>query len=87
MVKRAMTSPSDTILIATETGLLHRLRKEIPHKTILAADEGAVCRYMKQITLPKLRDTLRDMAPEVIVDPAIAARARLSIDRMLAIKL
>ncbi len=86
MVKRAMTSPADTILVATETGLLHRLRKEIPHKTILAADEGAVCRYMKQITLPKLRDTLRDMAPEVIVDPAIAARARLSIDRMLAIR-
>lgn len=86
MVKRTMTSPTDTLLIATETGLLHRLRKEIPHKTILAADEGAVCRYMKQITLPKLRDTLRDMAPEVTVDPAIAARARLSIERMLAIR-
>jgi len=86
MVKRTMTSPADTLLIATETGLLHRLRKEIPNKTILAADEGAVCRYMKQITLPKLRDTLRDMAPEVIVDPAIADRARLSIDRMLAIR-
>jgi quinolinate synthase len=86
MVKRTMTSPSDTILIATETGLLHRLRKEIPNKTILAADEGAVCRYMKQITLPKLRDTLRDMQPEVTVDPAIAERARLAIDRMLAIR-
>jgi quinolinate synthase len=86
MVKRTMTSPSDTILIATETGLLHRLRKEIPGKTILAADEGAVCRYMKQITLPKLRDTLRDMQPEVTVDPAIADRARLAIDRMLAIR-
>ncbi len=86
MVKRTMTSPADTLLIATETGLLHRLRKEIPNKTVLAADEGAVCRYMKQITLPKLRDTLRDMAPEVLVDPAIAARARLSIDRMLAIR-
>ena len=86
MVKRTMTSPADTLLIATETGLLHRLRKEIPNKTVIAADEGAVCRYMKQITLPKLRDTLRDMAPEVLVDPAIAARARLSIDRMLAIR-
>jgi quinolinate synthase len=86
MVKRTMTSPSDTILIATETGLLHRLRKEIPNKTILAADESAVCRYMKQITLPKLRDTLRDMQPEVTVDPLIAERARLSIDRMLAIR-
>jgi quinolinate synthase len=41
---------------------------------------------MKQITLPKLRDCLRDLAPRVEVDPAIAARARLAIDRMLAIK-
>jgi quinolinate synthase len=86
MVRRTETSPADTLLIATETGLLHRLRKEIPNKTVIAADEGAVCRYMKQITLPKLRDTLRDMAPEVVVDPAIADRARLSIDRMLAIR-
>lgn len=86
MVKRTMTSPADTLLIATETGLLHRLRKEIPNKTVIAADEGAVCRYMKQITLPKLRDTLRDMAPEVTVDPVVAERARLSIDRMLAIR-
>ena len=46
--------------MATEAGLLHRLRKEAPDKTLLAADEGAVCRYMKQITLPRLRDTLRD---------------------------
>lgn len=86
MVRRTETSPADTLLIATETGLLHRLRKEIPNKTVIAADEGAVCRYMKQITLPKLRDTLRDMAPEVVVDPVIADRARLSIDRMLAIR-
>jgi quinolinate synthase len=86
MVRRTLTSPADTLLIATETGLLHRLRKEIPNKTVLAADEGAICRYMKQITLPKLRDTLRDMAPEVTVDPVIAERARLSIDRMLAIR-
>ncbi len=86
MVKRAIASPADTVLIATETGLLHRLRKEAPGKTLLAADETAVCRYMKQITLPKLRDTLRDLAPAVEVDPAIADRARLAIDRMLAIR-
>jgi quinolinate synthase len=86
MVRRAQTSSADTFLIATETGLLHRLRKEIPGKNFLAADEGAVCRYMKQITLPKLRDTLRDFAPEVEVDPEIAERARLSIDRMLAVR-
>jgi quinolinate synthase len=86
MVKRALTSPSDTLIIATETGLLHRLKKDAPHKRLLAADDTAICRYMKQITLPKLRDTLRDMQPEVVVDPAIAERARLSIDRMLAVR-
>ena len=86
MVRETKASPADTVLIATETGLLHRLRKEVPDKTILAADEGAVCRYMKQITLPKLRDTLRDLRPQVDVDPAIADRARLAIGRMLAVR-
>ena len=82
----AEASSADTFLIATETGLLHRLQKEMPDKTFLAADERAVCRYMKQITLPKVRDTLRDFAPAVEVDPEIARRARLSIDRMLAVQ-
>jgi quinolinate synthase len=86
MVKHAAASPNDTFLVATETGLLHRLHKEIPGKRFIAADDGAVCRYMKQITLPKLHATLRDLAPQVEVDPAIAARARLAIDRMLAIR-
>ncbi len=86
MVKHAAKSPNDTFLVATETGLLHRLHKEIPGKTFIAADDGAVCRYMKQITLLKLRDTLRDLAPEVTVEPAVAERARLAIDRMLAIR-
>jgi quinolinate synthase len=86
MVRHAAKSKNDTFLIATETGLLHRLKKEMPNKTFLAADERAVCRYMKQITLPKLRDTLRDFAPAVEVDPEIARRARLSIDRMLAVR-
>src|SRR5256714_1434069 len=86
MVKRARTSPASTLLVATETGLLHRLRKEAPDKTLLAADEGAVCRYMKQITLLKLRDTLRDLRPEVEVEPQIAVQARRAIERMLAIR-
>ncbi len=72
--------------MATETGILHRLRKEVPGKQFLAADEGAVCRFMKQITLPKVRDCLRDLAPAVEVEPDTAQRARRAIDRMLAIK-
>ncbi len=86
MVTRARHSTAATMLVATETGLLHRLRKEVPDKTFLAADEGAVCRYMKQITLPKLHRTLQTMSPRVEVDPQVAERARLAIERMLAVK-
>ncbi|MCC6179483.1 MAG: quinolinate synthase NadA [Chloroflexi bacterium] len=85
MLRHAASSQSSAFLVATETGILHRLRKEMPGKTFLPADRAAVCRYMKQITLRKLHATLRDMAPAIEVDPAISARARISIDRMLAI--
>jgi quinolinate synthase len=86
MVKHAAKAQTDTFLVATETGILHRLQKEMPGKRFLPADDSAVCRYMKQITLQKLHDTLRDMRPEVDVPPEIAAKARLSIERMLAIR-
>jgi len=85
MVRHAQSSAKSTHLVATETGLLHRLSKENPDKTFVAADAGAVCQYMKQITLEKLRDNLRDMRPQVEVPQEIAASARLAIDRMLAI--
>jgi quinolinate synthase len=86
MVKHAAASGKDTFLVATETGILHRLHKEMPGKRFIAADDAAVCRYMKQITLPKLRDTLRDLAPAVEVPPQDIDRARIAIERMLAIK-
>lgn len=86
MVRHAQTSPRQTHLVATETGLLHRLQKENPGKTFVPADDGAVCRYMKQITLEKLRDCLRDMQPQVEVATEVADKARLAIERMLAIK-
>lgn len=85
MVKHAASSPSSTFVVATETGILHRLRKELPGREFVAADSGAVCGYMKQITLEKVRDTLHDLAPEVNVADDVAAKARLAIDRMLAI--
>jgi len=85
MVKHASTSGASTFIVATETGILHRLRKEIPGRNFIAADEGAVCGYMKQITLEKLRATLRDMAPTVEVPQEVAAKARIAIDRMLAV--
>jgi quinolinate synthase len=85
MLTHARRSSSEEFLVATETGILHRLRKELPGKRFEAADPGAVCRYMKMITPFKLRDALRDLQPEIDVEPEIAQRARVAIDRMLAV--
>jgi len=85
MMRRARVSPARRFVVATETGVLHRLRRENPGKEFVAAREGAECRYMKQITLENLRDSLRDLQYDVTVAPDIAVRARRAIDRMLAI--
>ena len=85
MMRRARVSPARRFVVATETGVLHRLRRENPGKEFLAARETAECRYMKQITLEKLRDSLRDLKYEVTVSADVAARARRAIERMLAI--
>jgi quinolinate synthase len=85
MMRRARVSPARRFVVATETGVLHRLRRENPDKEFIAAHEAAECRYMKQITLEKLRDALRDDKYEVAVAPEIANRARRAIDRMLTI--
>ena len=73
----------------TESGILHQMRKDCPEKTFIPAppEDGTCacneCSFMKLNTLVKLRDCLRDMAPEVHVDPAVAERARKPIERML----
>jgi quinolinate synthase len=72
-------------IVATETGMLHPLRQAAPDTEFIAANEAAHCRYMKMITLPKLRDSLRDGIHEVKVPAEIAERARLPIERMVAI--
>src|SRR4051812_11528833 len=78
-------APGTTAIMATETGMLHPLRKANPEVDFVAANERASCRYMKMITLPKLRDCLRDLSGEVKVAEEIAARARVPIERMVAI--
>ncbi|MDA8067236.1 MAG: quinolinate synthase NadA [Actinomycetota bacterium] len=72
-------------IVATEVGMLHPLRQAAPDVSFIAANEAAACRFMKMITLVKLRDSLRDMRHEVRVDAATAARARIPIERMIAI--
>ena len=69
-----------TAIVATETGMLHPLRQAAPDVDFIAANEAASCRYMKMITLPKLRDALRDGGPEVKV-PDGDRRARPDPDR------
>ncbi len=72
-------------IVATETGMLYPLRQAGPDIEFIAANEAAHCRFMKMITLPKLRDSLRDRVHEVKVPDAIADRARVPIERMVAI--
>ena len=85
MINFAKSSPKKRFLVATETGILHRLNKESPEKRFEAVSEKAICKYMKMITLEKLRDSLRDWKHVVTVEPEIAGRARGAIDRMVAI--
>jgi quinolinate synthase len=72
-------------IVATETGMLHPLREAAPDVEFIPANRAAFCRFMKMITLPKLRDALRDGRPEVKVPPEIARRARIPIERMVSI--
>jgi quinolinate synthase len=82
---RALETNGRSAIVATETGMLHPLRQAAPQVEFVAANEAAHCRFMKMITLPKLRDSLRDGVHEVKVPRAIADRARLPIERMVAI--
>jgi quinolinate synthase len=85
MIRFARSSPKQRFLVATETGILHRLAKEAPDKTFEAVSERAICRYMKMITLEKLRDSLRTLQHEVTVPPAVAGAARRALERMVSI--
>ncbi len=87
MLAFARSSDADSFIVATETGMLHPLEQENPGKSFIPANRAAVCQFMKMITLPKLRDALRDGGERYLVkvDPAIAERARVPIERMVAI--
>jgi quinolinate synthase len=85
MMRHARESERDTMIVATETGILHRMEQESPEKRLIPANRAAVCKYMKMITLPKLRDSLREMKHRVSVPPDVAERARVPIERMVSI--
>jgi quinolinate synthase len=77
--------PQGEFIVATENGMLYPLQQAAPQANLIEANRMAFCKYMKMITLPKLRDALRDLSGEVKVDPALAERARIPIERMVAI--
>jgi quinolinate synthase len=85
MLKHVERHPEGEFIVATETGMLYPLQQAAPKANLIEANRMAFCKYMKMITLPKLRDSLRDMKYEVKVPGAVAERARIPIERMVAI--
>jgi len=87
MVSYCQVSPAQAFIIVTESGMLHRLRREIPGKTFIPGPTDhcacADCRYMKMNTLEKLRDCLRDLTPQIIIPEVLRNRAESPIRRML----
>lgn len=87
----ARTADAHEFIVATESGILHQMRKVCPGKTFIPAPPNDStcgcndCSFMKLNTLEKVRDCLRDETPEISVDPEIARRARRPIERMLAL--
>lgn len=85
MVNYARQAPGREFVVATETGILHRLHKLNPGKIFHPVSEHAVCRFMKMITLEKVLRSLRDGVHAVKVPQAVAEKARLAIQRMIEI--
>lgn len=85
MVNYAASSPSKEFLIATETGIMHRMELLNPDKKFYPVNRKAICQFMKMITLPKILRSLQEDVFEVKVPKATADKARLAIERMVAI--
>lgn len=85
MCRFARESDAREIIVGTETGILHRLRKESPGKAFYPVNERMVCPNMKKTTLDNLAASLREMQTRVVVPEDVAARARRAIEAMLAV--
>ncbi len=85
MMNYVSKSDSQQFVVATETGILYRMRQQNPQKTFIPASENAECEYMKMITLDKVYRSLYDEKYEVKVAKKTADKARLAIERMLSI--
>ena len=85
MMNHVSKSDSQQFVVATETGILYRMKQQNPQKTFIPASENAECEYMKMITLDKVYRSLYDEKYEVKVPKKIAEKASLAIERMLSI--
>jgi quinolinate synthase len=85
MLNHVKDSKAKNFVVATETGILYRMKKQNPDKTFVPASEKAECQHMKMNTMEKVYDSLVEDKYEVTVPKEIADKARLAIDRMLAI--
>ena len=85
MMNHVKKSSANQFVVATETGILYRMRKQNPEKTFVPASEKAECQYMKMISLQKVHDSLVEDKYQVKVPKKTADKARLAIERMLAI--
>ena len=83
MCRHVKKVPETEFIIGTETGIIHRLKKENPGKSFYPASDRAVCPNMKRINLEKVLWSLEDLSYEITVPPDIMDKARLSIERML----
>ncbi|MBY0550870.1 MAG: quinolinate synthase NadA [Candidatus Obscuribacterales bacterium] len=85
MIQRAASSPVDEFVVATEIGILHRLKKENPTKTFHPIESEMSCRYMKMITVENLHNALKEDQFHITVPDEVALKARTAIDRMVSI--
>jgi quinolinate synthase len=85
MVRAVKERPASKFIVATETGIMHRMAQMAPEKQFIAADPEAVCAFMKTITLTGVRDSLALDRYHITVPLEIARRARLAIERMVAL--
>jgi quinolinate synthase len=85
MIRKVTERPATQFIVATETGIMHRMQQIAPNKQFIPADPEAVCAFMKTITLPEVRNSLALDRYHITVPPEIAARARRAIDRMVAL--
>ncbi|MBI2415485.1 MAG: quinolinate synthase NadA [Candidatus Kerfeldbacteria bacterium] len=85
MIKAVTASPADEFIIGTEIGIIERMKRTVPEKKYIPLKEDAICKYMKKITLENTLQALQHMQHRITVPDDVRRRAKLAIDRMIAI--